>query len=146
MRNDGDAALNDGLDLRDVRAASLQLHRLGAGLRQDARAGDRLFGRRVGRNGQIGDDHRALHRARHGAGVMPHVLQRHQRRVRIAEHHHAERIADQHEIDSALIQQPRRGIIIGRERCDLFSAALHRVKGGDPFSTETGVVAHSQCP
>src|SRR5688572_13707852 len=53
--------------------------------------------------------------------MMDHFRQRHLRGVFVTEHHHAERVPDENDVDPAFIKQTRGRIIVGRE-------------GGDPLA------------
>ena len=51
--------------------------------------------------------------ARHGAAVVQHFLHRYGKRVFVAQHDHAERVADQDAVYSGAIQGNGRRIIVG---------------------------------
>ena len=64
-----------------------------------------------------------------GADVMLHLGHGDMRRVRIAQHHHAQRIADQNQRNAGLIEQACHRKIIGGERGNLLAARFHGADG-----------------
>jgi hypothetical protein len=64
----------------------------------------------------------------HRAGVVQHLGQRNLRCVLITEHHHANRIAHENDVDTTFVEQTRRGIIVGRKRGDFLAALFHLAK------------------
>ncbi len=89
--------------------------------------------------GQIGAEQSTRFGPGGGAHVMFHLRHGDMRRVRIAEHDHAQRIADQHQRNAGFIEQPRHREIIRRQRGDLFAARFHGADGfgGDLHSVES---------
>ena len=68
---------------------------------------------------------------------------RHVRGVRIAQHHHAQRIADEEQRNARLVQQPGHRKIVSGERGDLFAARFHRANGfGGYFGFSHGSQMH----
>ena len=63
--------------------------------------------------------------------MMQHVRHRHLRGIRVAEHDHSHRIANQNHRNAGFIEQFRRRIIIRRERGDLLTALFHGANGFD---------------
>ena len=49
----------------------------------------------------------------------------------VAQHHHAQRIADENQIDAGFVDGQRAGIIIGGDHRDGFAALFLGVQGGD---------------
>ena len=119
VAHDGDAGPAQRDDFRHDRDAALELHRLRAGLDEHARVGHRGLGRLVGVIGKIGDDERPGLRARDGGDMMADLLERHLGRVRITEHDHADRIADEDQRHARLVEQPRGGVIVARSAREL---------------------------
>ena len=89
--------------------AALELHRLGAALLDQAAGVGHRVGRAhlVGQERQVGDEQRAAPRPRHHAGVIDHLVHRHRQRGVEALHDHAERVADQDEVDARLVGDAR---------------------------------------
>ena len=68
----------------------------------------------------IGDEQRALRAATNRARVVQHFFQRDRQSAVVAEHDHAERIADEQNVHAGFIEQARGGIVVGREAGDFF--------------------------
>src|ERR1700730_8573412 len=60
--------------------------------------------------------------------MMQHLFERDVRRIFVSQHDHADGVADQNDVDPALVEQARRRIIIRGQRGDLLSAPLHFAK------------------
>ena len=130
--HDRDVHRRDRRDrLGDVDAA-LELDRLGAPLLHHApRVAQRILGRNlVGEKRQIGDDQRPRARPRHHLQVINDLVDRHgQRRVE-ALHHHAERVADEDDVDACLVDDLGEREIVSRQGRDLRSRLLHSLEVG----------------
>ena len=50
--------------------------------------------------------------------MVQHVGERDMSRIGKSQHHHAERIADEEDIDAGVIEQPCGRVVVGGERCD----------------------------
>ena len=79
------------------------------------------------RNGMSAISNARVDAARHACGVVDHLVERHRQRARMALHHHAERIADQHDVDAGRIQlRGETGVIAGQRRRFFRRAASSR--------------------
>ena len=96
-----------------------------AALRIDSRCADVIRGER-----HVGDQEGALHAAAHGARVMQHLLHGDGQSVFVAQHDHAQRIADQHHVDAGFVDQPRAGIVICGETGNEFVTLFLVEEGG----------------
>ncbi len=105
---------------------SFQLHGLAASfLENAARAFHRLVHAQViGRKRHVDHNQRPLDRSADDLGVIDHFVQRHRQRRLVPLHDHRNRIADQHGFDSSGVDQPGRGIVVGRQHGDLLARRL----------------------
>jgi hypothetical protein len=56
-----------------------------------------------------------VHGTAHGSSVVEHLVYGHCERIFMAENDHRERIANENEIDSCLVDQARSGVVVGCE-------------------------------
>ena len=126
MAAKGNSGREDGFDLRQNFASTLGLHKFRAGGDKAVGVRHRVLNRLVTFERQIAAEQRIRLRAGSGANVMLHFRHRHMGRVRIAEHDHANGIADEQQRHTRLIEQFCHRKIIRRERGDLLAATLHR--------------------
>ena len=106
MGHHGDAGGDERRDRVGLLDAPFELHRLAAGLLEDA-AGvfDRLeLAEVVARERHVDDHQRVLHRAADHLGVVDHLVERHRQRVLVPLDDHRHAVADEH----ALRRRPRR--------------------------------------
>ena len=96
--------MHNRLDASRVRGAALELDCLRARPHQIPRSRHCLFGCVVSANREINHQKCAFHCTRHRAGVVQHFRQRDISGVFITEHHHADRIAHQDDVDPTLIE------------------------------------------
>src|SRR6185436_15969498 len=97
-------SLHDGNDL----FAAFELHRIGERLLHQARGAlERLRRRAVGEKRQVRDDEGLGRAAARRARVVHHVGERHRKGRVVAEHHHAERVTHQDEIDARFGDEAR---------------------------------------
>ena len=117
VTHDRDADLGEPARDFDHPASAFELDRVHAGLLHEAAgARDRLLDRRViGHERHVADQQRLLGAPSDGLRVVQHVVQRHRQRRRVAEHHHAEAVADQQDGDSRLVEDLRAQVVVGRE-------------------------------
>jgi hypothetical protein len=92
-----DAGLDERLDEGRPERAALDFDGIGAGLLQKASGVAHALGDGdlIGKKGHVADHEGVRRSARDGGGVVKHIVQRHRERGRIAEHRHAQRIADE---------------------------------------------------
>jgi hypothetical protein len=62
---------------------------------------------------------------------MKHLLHRHRHRAVVAQHYHAQRIADEDQLDIGLVNQDACRVIVRRHHADLFALLLHLLQVGD---------------
>ena len=122
----GMPAPDDAPDLLVAAFAALELHGVRAGLLHEPHGGVQgLLGAvLVGAERHVGDDERALHRARHGARERDQLVDRHRQRGLVAEHVVARRVADEQEVDAGLVEDARGELVVAREPRDLDALAL----------------------
>ena len=109
------AGLDQCPDLRCQGRSALQLDPPCAGGQELPCAGHGLRGRPVSSDGQVGDNWGKLGSPGHRTGVADHVLERHGCGVGVAEDNHAERVADQDEVNAGFVDDTGRGIIVSGE-------------------------------
>ena len=85
----------------------------------------------IGEEGQIGYDERPGCAVRDRAAMMNHHVQRDADRRVVAEHDHAEGVANQQNIDSGAIHNAGHGGVIRRQHGDLLRGAFHFEKVGN---------------
>ena len=100
MRKDGNAGGHECLDLRGDNGTAFQFYGLRAGFDESACVGHGLLRRAIGVDGKVGDNDGFLRSARHGRSVPNHVIEGDRRGIRVAQHDHAERVADKDEVYS----------------------------------------------
>ena len=122
---------DNGLHLRQNFPPAFGFHKFRAGGNQSSCIRHRVVNCLITFERQIAAEQRIRFRARGGADVMLHFRHRDMRRVRITEHDHAERIADEQKWHARFIEQFRHRKIISRERGNFFAARFHRAN----FST-----------
>ena len=67
---------------------------------------------------------------RHRARVVQHLLHGDGQGVFVAQHHHAQRVADQDHVNAGFVHQPRAGVVVGGEAGDEFLALFLFEKSG----------------
>ncbi len=133
MAHHGDARFAESFYFGKDLHAALELDGLRARLEQHTGVGDRVLRRLVGVVGKIAHDQRPGLGAGHGGDMMPDLVQSHLRRVGITENDHAHRIAHENQRHTRFIKQPRRRIIVSRQRRNIFAA---RPGLGNPFGRD----------
>jgi len=68
--------------------------------------------------------------APHCTRVVEHLRHGNGQGIFIAQHHHAEGVADQNHVNASLIQQPRAGIVVGGQTSDEFLTLFLFEKSG----------------
>ena len=114
-----DAELGEAACDLDHRSSPLELDRVHARLLEEpSRADDRLLRRRVvGHERHVADQQCLARAPSHRLRVVEHVLQGHRQRRRIAEHHHAEAVADKQDRKPSLIEDLRAEVVVsGQDR------------------------------
>ncbi len=81
--------------------------------------------------GHVADDEGPPHGPGHGLGVVDHLVHGHGDRVLVPQDDHAQGVPDQDEVDPGLVQDRRRGEIVGRQADDLRAGGLPGPEGGD---------------
>jgi hypothetical protein len=104
-----------------VRAA-LELHHLRAGRHEARRVAERVLFRGLeAAEGKIGDDERGLASARHAAHVVFHLAHGHRQRGVVPLDHHAERVADQQDVDACSFRNLREARVVAGQHRQLFA-------------------------
>ena len=133
MADDGDSRFDDGLNLRAYTHAAFELDGVAAAFLHEA-AGvvhGVVNGCLVGHEGHVADDEGVFCAARYGFGVMDHVFHCDRQGVFIAEHDHAEGIADEQHVDACFVHELGRRIVVGREHGNLVVVVLLRLQRSD---------------
>ena len=126
MRADGDVVTGQELDDAHLLRAALELHHARTALLHQAHGILQCLLRRgIAHERQIGDEERPVQAARHGPRVIDHVVDRDRHRGVVSLDHHAERVADQHQIDAGLIEQHRKTGVVTGERGDGLAVLAH---------------------
>ena len=85
---------------------------------------ERALGRGIGLERQVGDQQRPRQAARDAGGVVDDVVDGHRQRAVVALHHHAERIADQHQVDAVGVERAGEAGVVGGQHHQLAAVAL----------------------
>ncbi len=133
LRRQSDVAHHGNIDGGDsrhrfgYRDAAFQLHRLGAAfLDQTARVAQRVFGTYLIRQERhVGDDQRPASRAHHRPSVVDDLVDSDGQRVGLAAHRHGETIADQQQIDAAVVEDSREWKVVRSQHRDRLPRGLH---------------------
>ena len=108
-----DLGLDDRIDHRHPLATSLQLHGLSPGPDEGGRVAHGVLDRDVvAEPREIAHDHRTRSGAGHRPNVVGHVVHGDLQRVVVAEHDHGHRVADQDEVDAALVGDAGTGRVV----------------------------------
>jgi hypothetical protein len=95
-----------------------------AGLQAAQRCLERTLRRRVGAERQVGDQQCMRQAACDATHVVDDVVDGHRQRAVVSLHDHAERIADEHEVDAVLVHDARESRVVGGEHDELAAIAL----------------------
>ena len=120
MSKNGDAVLYERGDHVGSECAPFDLDAVGTRFLQEPPGMGQCLLRRglIGHEGHVGDHHGRGDPARHGGGVMQHLLHRHRQGVTVTQHGCGERVAHQCQMNSGRIGIPRGGEIIGGQAGD----------------------------
>ena len=118
VATDRNSSLGDGVDFFRLADTAFELHSIGSGGDEGVCGGEGLCGSVVGVDGEIGDDESGGFGSDNGFEVVKDVRERHVGGVRESKDDHSERVADEENIDTGLIEQARRGIIVAGEGGD----------------------------
>src|ERR1039458_8757176 len=128
----GNLRLDHAFDQAGALLAALDLHRLGARLLDKASSVTQSVALcdmdRSERH--VGHQKCPFDAAPYRTRVVQHLLHSNRQGIFIAQHHHAERVADQDHVNAGLIHQPRAGIVVGGQTSDDFLTLLFFEKGG----------------
>ena len=121
----GNSGVHDGLD--DVRPCALELENIAAAfLHHAVRGVNRLLHALVVRpENHIADDHRRRRALHDRADMVDHLVRRQGDGSRIAEDDHRKGIADENDVDSGLLHQDCRGVIVRGHHGDAFFFLFH---------------------
>jgi hypothetical protein len=127
MTDEWDAIGDYSFNRWQALTASFDLHQIGT---RDAQLA-RIFNRQARRGAtacrQV-SSHKSLDcSTRNSARVVDHFIHRNMRRVRMPKHDHSQRITNQQQIETTLVEKTSSGVIVGRESgkasaCDFGSA------------------------
>ena len=122
MPGNRNLSINDAADQVRPLLTAFDLHRLGAAFLDEARrvAHSLISAHMVRAVRHVGDQQGILHAPAHRPGVVQHLVRSDGQRVLVAEHGLGQRVADQHDVNTGLIHQPRSGVVVGRQAGDRF--------------------------
>ncbi len=126
MAADLDRGRRERLQNRQMRA--FEFHDIGAGGDEFPRIGERRRRQIIGLIRQVADNRRLGRAAAHSGDMVAHVGQRHLALAGVAEHVHADAIADQYDVDARRRLGPGGGGVIGGEDGDFRPCPLHLEK------------------
>ncbi len=133
MAGHGNFGVDDAANQVGAFLSAFDLHHFGASFFHEAGCIAHCIVRAdvVGAVGHIGHKQRVLHATPHGLGVVKHFVHRDRERVRVAEHGHGQRVADQNNVDGSLVHQARAGIVVGGQAGDGLMLKFLLAKGSD---------------
>ena len=112
-----------------------------------------LVGALIGAEGHVADQQRTLEAPAHGARHHQHLVHADRGGRVVAEDDHRGRVSDQDDVDARLVDDLRRGIVVGGDHHDRLAVALHL---GEPRQGHRGSIlegwllrwagAHSSAP
>ena len=125
VRAHGDIMIREELDDLDLARTAFELHHLCAALlHQTHGILERLLFRGVSHERHVRHQERAVQTLRDRLAVIDHVVERDGHGRVVTLDHHAERIADEHEIDTGIVDERREARVIGGDAGDLFAFGL----------------------
>ena len=117
------------LDDLDLAGAAFELDHLRAAFLHQAHGVlERLLARGVGHERHVGHQERAVQPLRDRAAVIDDVLQRDRHGRVVTLDHHAERIADQHQVDAGVVDERREARVVSGDAGDLLALRLHAAR------------------
>jgi hypothetical protein len=129
VRAHGDVVPCEELDDFELPEPALQFHHLRATFLHEAHGiGEGDLGSRVTGEWQVRDEKRTVQAARHRFAVIDDVVHGHGHRSVVTLQHHAQRIADQHQIGVGIVDQHGEARVVTGEARDLLAFALHAVE------------------
>ena len=133
MAHDADAGAADRANARERGTGPLELDHVGTALLEEAhRVVDGVVVRRlVGAEGHVPDDQGPLGRSRDRAGQEQHLVERHRQGRVVAENDHRRGVADEDQVDSGRVREPRAGRVVRGDHDDLLATRLHLEELGE---------------
>ena len=121
MSHHGNICSDDGSDGFSSPFPTFQLDRMSATFLHQSTCVLQSLGRAdlVGHERHIGDDQAALGCPADQRTVVDHIFERYRQRMTVPLHHHAQRVADQLDVNPCFIQDLRGGIIVRSDHHDL---------------------------
>ena len=146
MTDEGNPVGNNRADWLENASAAFGLHRFSAGGHESPGMGDCVGGRLIAAERQVRGEQRARLGAGGGADMVLHLRHGYVRRVRIAEHDHAERIPHQQQRDARFVEQLGDRVVVNGQRRDFFAALLHcpNIVRRDFRASHDGTIAAEQ--
>ena len=148
----GNFGFGEARDEFETALAAFDFDGFGAGFFDEADGVAKGFGDVgvIGAEGHVGDDEGVVGAAADGAGVVDHFVERDGESVVVAENDHAERVANEEDIDAGLIGKARSRVVVGGETDDFLRCgiglAVKESGDGDFAVALGGVNAHLRPP
>ena len=126
VRDDGDLRAGQGLDELRAALSAFDLDGLRSSFfdKPGGVADGLCGGGLVGAKGHVSDEEGALHAASDGAGVVQHLVHGDWKGGLVTEDGHADGVADEDDINTGLVDEPRCGVVVGGERGERVAGAL----------------------
>ena len=133
MGHDRDPVRRESADRLDDLGAAFHLDRIHPCFFEETRRVPKSIGgaRLVRPERHVADQEGPGRTARNGGRVADHVVHRHRYGRRIAEDDHAERIADEDDVDAGLCDEARERRVVCRHHRDALAVAFHRDEVGN---------------
>ncbi len=146
VRAHRDVVAREKFDDLELAEPAFELHHFRAAFLHEAhRVRQRDVGRRIARERQVGDEERPVQPARHRFAVIHDVVHGHGHRGVVTLQHHAERIADQHEIGVGVVAEHREARVVAGDARDLLVLALHPVERAQRDRRPRGIALFEMC-
>ena len=115
VANHGNAIRQDRFDHGQALEAALDFDRIGSGISEESRIFEGEGGSDATACWKIAGDEGVFYASGDGSCVVKHIRHGHLGGIRIAKHDHAQGIADKDQIQTAVVEKARGGVIVGRE-------------------------------
>jgi hypothetical protein len=132
VANHGDAIRQDRFDHGQALEAAFDFNRIGSGISEESRIGKGEGGSDAAAGRKIAGNEGVFYASGDGSCVMKHIRHGHRGGIRIAKHDHAQRISNEDQIQSAVVEKARGGVIVGCETGEAATSSfgITQTRGG----------------
>ena len=115
MTNHSNTISQDRFDHGEAFEAAFDFDRIGTCIPKESRIFEGEAGSDAAAGWKIAGDESVFYASGDGSSVVKHIPHGHLGGIRIAKHDHSQRISNEDQIQSAVVEEARRGVIIGCE-------------------------------